>query len=207
MQTISSLNITSDEAFELDSILTSRGYKAAVAHVRQHLHMPTWLAQQLVDARDALRRDRSDASVFSPTDMLGTRTELQLASTLLALVGLGLLVVGGMQWYWQHEIVDCGIEVEGVVASFYSTSSGASPVFEYNWNGERLTYRSHLASQPAAYSLGQPATLYVDPEFPSQAVVDDFLHRWLFITVCGSLGAGLIVVGGILGLIGRPTIL
>ena len=150
------------------------------------------------------------------------------ARILLALFALPFAAVGAwMAWsvgstlYSAWQMSDWVTTEAHLSAGGYETSSGDSDTYEayakytYTWNGRTYTgNRVGIASgadnigdyqqetgrelQRAADS-GQPVTVYVDAEDPSQSILDPGIRWWLigfkmiFVVVFGGVGFGLLI--------------
>lgn len=84
------------------------------------------------------------------------------------------------------------------------TSTTYAPVFEYEYNGEKYTYVSSLATNPPEFSAGEQVTIWVDPDSPNKIYYKPSGSSVLLSIVFRILG-GLAAVGGVVLLIVRKA--
>ncbi|EMI46032.1 DUF3592 domain-containing protein [Rhodopirellula sp. SWK7] len=92
-------------------------------------------------------------------------------------------------WSSQQQLIARSQMVIADVVSMRSTEGGAQrPVFEYQIHGKDYRWERSISSNPPRYSVGDSAELYVDPDRPTNVLVNDWLHRWFFIGITSFFG-------------------
>lgn len=76
----------------------------------------------------------------------------------------------------------------------HGTSTTYAPVFEYEYEGEKYTYTSTIASNPPEFSTGERVTIRVDPNAPNKTYYEpggtSVLLSIVFRIVGGAIAAG-----------------
>lgn len=105
-------------------------------------------------------------------------------------IGVSLLGIAGLIYYFQAEEIANSELMKGRVTSFHFSgdSRGSAPVISYQWGGSERFYKSNTFSTPPAYELNEEVDLYVNRNNPKEVVVDTFTDRWLVITIIGGIG-------------------
>jgi len=200
------------EKQEISDLLAREGKIAAIKYLRNRFDIRLLAAKRLLDEWDRpgsldryLLPQPVDHTLELPRDSRsgkGNWWGLVVASVFL-MVGAGFLAGSYLVWSSQQELVRHGAKVDGSVVGLYSNGSGMAPVFEYEWDGEILRSRSQISSRPASYQIGESVEIFVNPTNPEQALVNDFLHRWLLVMIFALLGGGLSLAALVGGLVAR----
>jgi Protein of unknown function (DUF3592) len=134
-------------------------------------------------------------------------TSNKIFGYLLGPIGILLLIFGGYKYYSDQQMIARSTPVTGKVIELKesvkeTTKNGTTtksvtyaPVIEYSVNGKPYTYQSSMYSNPPAYELNGDAPLLVDPNDPSQVIIDSFIGRYLLVLVMGGLGLILSIIG------------
>ncbi|PWK79345.1 uncharacterized protein DUF3592 [Mucilaginibacter oryzae] len=121
------------------------------------------------------------------------------------IIGAGLTIAGVVLRYRRMRLLKTGIKVEGIVFSieYEPGSQGYSgqyyPVIRYVANnGEWITKKYTLGSNPSTFKEGESVTVFYDPENPSTFMLNDKLSKivpWL-VLILGivSTGGGLFII-------------
>lgn len=127
-----------------------------------------------------------------------------LFSTIFGLIGLLLLGIAGIIYYYQQRTIENSNTVTGVVVDFRTKNSGTtSPVIAYEWQGEKKLYYSSAYSNPPAYDMNEEVQMFVNRTDPNDVVVNTFTDRWLAITIVGGLGSFFLLFGALFMFAGR----
>lgn len=101
----------------------------------------------------------------------------------LHMIWIILLGVGLYYGYNSFKLATSGEKVEAVIVDMDASSSDGvttySPIYEYTYEGETYRYNSVNSSNIVTYSIGDRATLLVDPSNPKNARTDSFWELWL----------------------------
>ncbi len=97
----------------------------------------------------------------------------------------------------------CTVEVQSVVSEMKEhvshdkghSSYTYSPVFFYEYNGQKYKRQSSVASDPPEYSEGQQVTLKINPDDPTEIYVPDENTGWVLGFVFAGAGAAIFIGG------------
>lgn len=118
---------------------------------------------------------------------------------------VGLVLMGGGIWAWSahNRISSDGLRTQATVIDLEyrrdasQDGGGWAAVFEYqDRDGKTHIHRPNSTSNPPAYSHGETVDIFYLPDAPEQAMVDDFMGRWLLTTILSGMGAVFILLGG-----------
>lgn len=102
-------------------------------------------------------------------------------------LSLSVALAGATYWVWDSSAQfrnDC-VVVPATVVALSGRERGTSPTVEYRWNNEVHRWTSSISTRPPSYAVGDPVTMLVDPANPSDATIDDWMHRWLTLVMLG----------------------
>jgi hypothetical protein len=161
---------------------------------RREVTVDEALPQVQVLSQHAMRAS-GVASLQAFTTMLQPAIQRQKAAAawivggIFALIGTIFFCVGlGIGWR-SLQFLDAP-KAPGVI-----TSAGRNPTATYFVNGKEYHTTARISSSPPPFNQGDQCTVLYNPDHPSDAQIDYFVERWLFLVIFGGLGA-------IFGLIG-----
>lgn len=170
----------------------------AIKYLRETLNITL---EQALALAEKLEQEVEGKSVkFTLGDLPESRTKVnppKLVGGIFLSVGLIMLVVTGWIYNRQQNFYQRAIPVQGTVISYdqYESSDddGGSttmytPVFEYSYNGQTYTHTGEVSSSSQDYDIGEPAEIMVDPDNPSDMMVDSFMERWFVVLLLGFMG-------------------
>lgn len=109
-----------------------------------------------------------------------------------------LLGVGLYYGFNSFRLVTTGIEVDAVIVELDASNSDGvttySPIYQYTFEGETYRYNSVNSSNIVTYSIGDRATLLVDPSKPQNARENSFWELWLLPAIMVPVSLGLAVL-------------
>ncbi len=129
------------------------------------------------------------------------RNIAKLAMGLFAVLGFGMLIVGGVLLTSSWDLLASGARAEGRVIDleYRRSDDGGSyyPVVRFrSAGGEEITLRSRVGTSPPAFSEGEAVTVLYDPRDPYAGKIDSFSQLWFGPLMLGLMGS---IFGGIGG--------
>jgi hypothetical protein len=103
-------------------------------------------------------------------------------------VGVLLLTIAAIIFYFNQKALNQYTKVEGVVIRNQYNGSMARPIIDYTWEGKPFTYAGNTYTNPPAFERGEKVELYVNPNDPEEVWINSFVERWLAMTIVGSIG-------------------
>jgi hypothetical protein len=118
----------------------------------------------------------------------------------LVFMGIGMVMLAVVFYliYSHQQFEKKAVTVKGTVVEFQSYESRNknnssttmyTPVFEYAFKGKKYTYVSTSSSNIKEYEVGEPLDILVDPENPSEVLVNSFMEKWFLPLLLGFMGA------------------
>ncbi len=130
---------------------------------------------------------------------------LIIAGLILTVIGGIFGTVGGVFGYKTWRFERMGHKVEGEVVRMQhggGKSKGSKPVVAYVVSGKQYETVGTISSSPPAWKVGEKATVYYNPDDPTDAQISGFVERWLFPVIFGGIGGLVASVGLVLLLTG-----
>ncbi len=134
-----------------------------------------------------------------------SKSGLMIAGLILTLIGGIFAAVGGAFGYKTLRFEQMGHKVEGEVVRMQhggGKSKGSKPVVAYVVSGKQYETVGTISSSPPAWKVGEKATVYYNPDDPTDAQISGFVERWLFPVIFGGIGGVVASVGLVLLLTG-----
>jgi hypothetical protein len=103
-------------------------------------------------------------------------------------VAMLLLSIAAYIFYLNQVAANNYVKVEGVIIKNQFRGGMARPVIRFQWNDESKVYASNAYSSPPAYQRDEVVELFVNPNNPEDVVINNFLGRYLAMTIVGSIG-------------------
>jgi len=121
-----------------------------------------------------------------------------LASSIVILVGLGLLAAVIILSLGEQRFISTATHVTGTVTSFIGSGTGnshsARPVVTFTTtDGREFTYTSDISSNPSPYTVGQKVDIYYDSANPNNVVLAG--QTGIVYLIVGGVGALLTLIG------------
>jgi cytoskeletal protein RodZ len=122
----------------------------------------------------------------------------RLVGLIFMSIGMVMLVFVFYLLYTHQQFEKNAHTVNGTVVEFQSYESRNensssttmyTPVFEYEFKGKKYTYVSTSSSNIKEYEVGEPLEILVDPENPSEVLVNSFMEKWFLPLLLGFMGA------------------
>ncbi len=118
----------------------------------------------------------------------------------LIFMSIGMVMLGVVFYllYTHQQFEKNALTVKGTVVEFQSYESRNknsssttmyTPVFEYEFKGKKYTYVSTSSSNIKEYEVGERLDILVDPENPSEVLVNSFMEKWFLPLLLGFMGA------------------
>ncbi|QQR69684.1 MAG: DUF3592 domain-containing protein [Alphaproteobacteria bacterium] len=125
----------------------------------------------------------------------------------LMAVLFGAVFVGLALWQGQEtqDFLAVSVRVPGKViqmeASHGSDSTTYRPIFEYTTkDGQTLTHRSEMSSNPPTYHRGEEVEVLYDPAYPEKAKINGFFSLWGLPVILGAFGCVPLLIGLFMGM-------
>ena len=152
----------------------------------------------LVDATRQIEQLAKEApsGATSPGIKRRIPINLLLFGALFELVGIVFLAVtiwhssGTLEQFERNSI-----SVDAVVVGFKGSFDGQAPVFQYRYGEETYQHESNIYSNPPAYEKDETVELLIDPNNPSDPLVNSFSEIWLLPLIFGFLGSVFFLIG------------
>lgn len=120
----------------------------------------------------------------------------RLVGLIFMSIGIVLLVVAGYFVYDHQQFEKTAVTVTGTVVDFHSyisTSDNSSttmysPIFEYEYEGKKYTYVSTSGSNVKEYEVDERIDIMVNPENPTDVLVNSFMEKWFVPALLGFMG-------------------
>ena len=170
----------------VDDLLRSNNKIQAVKMVIDEYQISLKQAKELVDAADT----RPGFSLpKSPAGIV-----------FLLFAGLGtLFMLLSMYWLWtDYQFTSKAVPASGEVIDLYygmGSRSGDAPVIAYTWKGAKMTYQGSTYSNPPAVEIGEQVELFLNPDNPSDVVINLISERYILIFVFGFIGFVFSMIG------------
>jgi hypothetical protein len=68
------------------------------------------------------------------------------------------------------------------------------PTFQYEFRGKTYTYESNSSSSSPEFQAGEMVDALIDPEEPTEILIESFMEQWFAIVLLGGMGT---VFGGL----------
>ena len=127
-----------------------------------------------------------------------SKSGLIIVGLILTLFGGVFGSVGGVFAYKTWRFERMGHKVDGEVFRMVhdgGKNHGSKPVVAYVVNGKRFEIVGSISSSPPAWKVGEKATVYYNPDDPTDAQISGFVERWLFPVIFGGIGGVVASVG------------
>ena len=116
-------------------------------------------------------------------------------------LGLVFVAIAGWAYLNDRSFAETAVHAQGWVVEMNDTggSDGYSytPVIEFrDADGTLHRFASGVSSNPPRYSIGESVEVLYQPGAPDEAVIDEFLDRFLLPAIFGGLGTLFAAIGG-----------
>jgi hypothetical protein len=103
--------------------------------------------------------------------------------------GIPLLLAASGIFIYQLYFISNSTRVIGVVSEVPDDASTQyRSVISYPVNGKTYSTQSTVTSSAPQYYVNDPVPLFVNNENPSDVMIDNFLERWMILTIIGCPG-------------------
>lgn len=123
----------------------------------------------------------------------------RLVGMIFMCIGIGLLMVVIYLVYTHQQFEKNAERVNGTLLEYQSYESKNddgggyttmyTPVFAYSFRGKTFRQPGNSSSSVKEYDIGQPVEILVDPENPSEILVNSFMEKWFLPLLLGIMGA------------------
>jgi ribosomal protein L7/L12 len=170
----------------VEDLLRSNNKIQAIKMVMDEYKISLKQAKDLVDAADT----RSGFSLPKSTTGI----------VFLFFAGLGTLFLTlSCYWLWRdYQFTSDAVSTTGKVIDLHygmDGDSGAAPVIEYYWKGTEMFYQGSVYSNPPAVEIGEHVELFINPDNPSDVVINLISERYILIFVFGFIGFVFSMIG------------
>lgn len=113
-----------------------------------------------------------------------------------AICGLFMLAGGTYSFVSDSEFVSHAELIEGKCIGYDSyishsdegSSTMFTPIFEYEFRGKTYEQLGEVSSSGQDYDINEVVEIYVDPESPTNILVNTFWDRWFLVMILGIMG-------------------
>jgi hypothetical protein len=109
---------------------------------------------------------------------------------IFSFIGLLFLAISTIVYISNSNFKDSAVKVTGVVVNFPH-----QPLIEYYYGEQLYNFRASTSSNPPSYTIGEKVDIFVNPENPQEAIIDNFLESYLMISIFGGLGFFFFIAG------------
>ena len=105
--------------------------------------------------------------------------------------GIPLLLAASGIFIYQLYFISNSTQVIGTVVVSEEPNDASTQyrsVISYPINGKTYSTQSTVTSSVPQYYVNDPVPLFVNNENPNDVLIDNFLERWMILTIIGSLG-------------------
>lgn len=186
-QAHSTMNLTPQQRRALDQLIQQGKQIEAIKLLRDTHHL------SLLDAKEHVERIASERHTGPLTQQTKKAARpiavFSLVGKIFVAVGTILIGVAVLVFYLKHQSIAQREVSTGVVRGLYPNHGGAyAPLIAYSFRGQSLTYQSYVYTSPPEYHRGEKVTIYINPDDPSDILIDSFTDRWVDSLVIGCLG-------------------
>ena len=176
-------------------VLDAEGEIAAVNYLKEQHQLSTSEAVKLIEnLPDHLRPVKHDDELLTPhrQERLSDSKMGKYIGMFFMICGIPMLAYVCYHIYEEVEFMKTAVTVQGEVIDIETSESYDSedgyttmyaPVFEYSFEGTTYTKTSSISSSGSDYDKGEQVEIMLNPEKPSQIIVNTFTDRWLFTVV------------------------
>jgi len=108
------------------------------------------------------------------------------------------LVISGYQ-FEQRSVIVQGKMIEYEIYTDREDNGASTtmytPVFQYEYKGETYTHKSKSSSSSQDYIIDEPVDIFVNPDDPSDILIDSFWEKWMLPILLGFMGAVFTTMG------------
>ncbi len=191
------MQVTDQDKQKVRKLLIADRKVDAIRFLREKFGLSLADARRMAEAIDShieaheyhktIQHTASNGSHVSPKKK---QAGASVAGLIFGLVGLGLLLGALFSFFNQKEFMESAVTVEGVVVS-----EPSQPLFEYEYEGQIHSFRSSVSSEPPSYYVGEKVVIFVNPEDPTDIMIDTFIDRYLFMIILGGMGSVFFMIG------------
>ena len=186
---------------QVAQLILTRSKLAAVKFVRASENLSLSDARLVVDWIAACRdvpTHAANARKHHARTLPSVTTPQTLAFWAFVTIGL-LMIALSLGFCWRNE--NFIAESTRVPAEVVFNDRSYRPTFRYEIEGEQREWASHISAshggrglrpRKPSYQIGDSAEVFVQASHPESAIVNDFTHRWLLVSIFGLLGASLV---------------
>lgn len=191
------MTITELQKDEVKNLIRQGRNIEAVKYLRDNFGLSLKHAKYLTDniayeIQDEIIRDFT-GSAFSNRTFKGKSINVgRMVGGIFAFVGIIFLSITIYVFLKDKEFVEHSVKVQGVVVKYPS-----KPLFEYEYKGEFYNYQATATSNPPSYYIGEEVQIFINPDHPQEALVDNFSERWLLATISGGMVLLFFTIGSI----------
>ena len=190
------MNFTEEQKQHAINLIEQGEKIQAIKYLRESLNITL---EQALTLAEKLEQEVEGKPV-DITDLSHKKTKVnppKLVGTIFMSIGVIMLVVTIWIYNRQQQFYNRAIPVQGTVISYTQYESDGddggsttmyTPMFEYSYNGQTYTQPGEVSSSSRSYDIGEPVEIMVDPDNPSDMMVDSFMERWFVVLLLGFLG-------------------
>ncbi len=198
------MNIPESTLQEIRSVAASGNKIQAIKMVREHtgvglaeaVSVLDWIMKDDPSAPMPATKPAQSGSPFPGVP--GRGPSLTLPIVIFSAVGAILLAITAWLYFDEVAFRKTAVQVDGIVVENLPNRRSFTPVYEFQWKGEKRRVQSKVSSSVnnrPVYKTGEKLTLLVAPDDPDSAHPDTWFSSWFAPTVTGGLGTIFSLIG------------
>jgi Protein of unknown function (DUF3592) len=121
----------------------------------------------------------------------------RLVGGIFMVVGCIMLAIAAWIGVSNYKFAQRAIPIKGIVLNYSSYESKSddgryttmyTPTYQYQFEGKTYTYTSSTSSSSQEYDVNEAVDVLVDPQEPSEVLIDSFWERWFVVILLGGMG-------------------
>jgi len=200
------MNVTDSQKEEVRNLIAQGKKLKAVRHLQDHFDLTAAQALALTEqVSKEMEKEGLDTNLVFQQEIKSRVTQSLKASkipkvigSIFVFFGLGMLGIVVYTYITDSSFIEHAILIEGKCTGYDSYQSsndnGGSTtmytaIFAYEHGGEVYTHYSGSSSSSQDYDYNEVVEIYIDPDNPSNALVNSFWERWFLIILLGFMGS------------------
>ncbi|ELR72923.1 hypothetical protein C900_00884 [Fulvivirga imtechensis AK7] len=176
------MQVTEEQKQHVRTLLVHGRKIEAIKYLRDHFDLSLRESKRLAELID---EDIADHEYVGPPPVF-TRAGSKAGSVIGLVFGIiGAIMLSLIIYLFisHQKFLETAEPAIGVVVS-----NPSQPVIDYEYKGQMYSYYSTVSSNPPSYELGEQVEVFVNPDNPTDVIVNTFTERWFVITLIGGMG-------------------
>jgi len=191
--------ISEDKKRYIRELLIAGKKIEAVRFIKKDFGLSLVEAKRLIDLVDITIADTEYKYV---RNLRKNRAPKKIIGLVFTFVGFAMLGGAMYEYISNEEFIQNGVRGKATVIS-----NPSQPDFEYIFEGQSYQYQSTIESSPPSYHIGEQVDIFINPQYPSDILVDSFTDRWLIIVILGSMGGIFFLIGVFAMMFGKKKVI